>query len=520
MINISSTSNIKQSEINMFNTGTSSIELMGKAGKSCAHYFNFYGKVAVVCGKGNNAGDGYALALELIESKTINKNDLKIYLICESFSDSGKFYYDKCKNENFNIEVLDKNYDLSDYDIIVDAILGVGAKSDLSEEYINAINCINNAKIKNNQLKVVSIDINSGLNSDIGIGKNVVLSDMTLSIGYYKPGHFLNMAKDVMRDKKNIDIGIKLIDDCYKLYEVDDIKKLFKKRLQFSHKGSYGKIAIIGGSIEYSGAIRLAAVSLISLRSGVGMSTIAAPKYLVPVISNNILESMIYPLTSDENEIIFDKNNIDNLMSKVDAITIGMGLGRSKGAEDIVKYIISNFNGTLILDADALYILSKNIDLLSNKKSKIIITPHIKEYERLLISDINKIFKSDVLNDINIPNEVLYSADACKSFAKKYDITILLKGPTSIITDGKDVALVDRGTAGMATAGSGDVLSGIISGMIFQIENTFDAVVAACFVNGMAGEAAAAEYGEISMLSSDTAKNVAKVIKLLSEFTI
>lgn len=516
MINISSTSNIKQSELEMFNTGTSSVELMGKAGKACAHSFNFYGKVAIVCGKGNNAGDGYVLALELIDNKIIDKNDLTIYILFDSFSDSGKFYFDKCKNNNFNIKLFDEETDLSKFDIVVDAILGVGVKSGLSEQYIQAIDSINKAKLTNEKLKVVSIDINSGLNSDIGIGTNVVVSDMTLSIGYFKPGHYLNMAKDVILDKKNLDIGIKLIDESFKLYEENDIKKLFNKRLQFSHKGSYGKIAIVGGSTEYSGAIRLANMSLCSLRAGVGMSTIAVPKYLIDVVSSNILESMIYPIESDENEIIFDKNNIDNLISKVDAITIGMGLGRSKGAEEIVKYIISNFDGTLILDADALYILSKNIDLLINKKPKIIITPHIKEYERLLLSDINRIYKSELINNINIPDEVLYSADACKSFAKKYDITILLKGPTSIITDGKNVAFVDRGSAGMATAGSGDVLSGILSGMIFQIENSFEATVAACFVNGMAGEYATKEYGEISMLSSDTTKNVAKVIKHLT----
>lgn len=516
MINISSTSNIKQSEKKMFENKTSPIELMGKAGKACANSFDFKGKVAIISGKGNNAGDGYVLALELVEKKIISKDDLYIYLIAESFSDSGKYYFDKCKNNNFNIQMFSSDIDLTKFDIIVDAILGVGAKNELSEKYIEAIDSINKAKIKNEKLKIVSIDINSGLNSDTGIGMNIVVSDMTLSIGYFKPAHFLNMAKDKMHDKKNLEIGIDLIDKCYKLYEEEDIKKMFIRRKQFSHKGSYGKVAIIGGSKEYSGAIRLAAMSLMSLRSGVGMSTIAVPKYLVNVVSSSILESMIYEIESSDSEIIFNKQNIDTLMGKVDAITIGMGLGRSKGAEEIVKYLLANYTGILILDADALFILSKNIDLLINKKSKIIITPHIKEYERLLVSDINRIFKSNIENSIKIPDEVLYSADACKSFAKKYDITILLKGPTTIITDGIDVAFVDRGTAGMATAGSGDVLSGIISGMIFQIDNKFDAVVAACFINGMAGEYADFDYGEISMLSSDTAKNVSKVIKFLS----
>ena len=501
----------------MFDNGTSSIELMSRAGKACATAFDYRGRVAIVCGKGNNAGDGYVLALELINNNVIKKSDLDIYLLTDSFSDSGKFYFDKCKIAGISIKPLDANVDLSTYDIIVDAILGVGVKSGLSELYINAIESINNAKKKNENIKIVSIDINSGLNSDTGLYEHAVSSDMTISIGNYKSGHFLNKAKDIIKNKMNVDIGIKMLSEPYSLYEESDLKNIFKKRENFSHKASYGKVSLVGGSTEYSGAIRLANLSLCSLRAGAGLSTIAVPKYLVNVVSENILESMIFPIDSTDSEIIFNKQNIDDLMSKSDVIACGMGLGRSDAAVEIVKYLITNFDGRLLLDADALYILSKNIGLLQNKKPKIILTPHMKEYERLLLGDIARIMPNGLPDDIKMPEQVLYDPEALKSFAKKYNIIILLKGPTTIITDGKKVSFVDRGTAGMATAGSGDVLSGIIAGLLGYVEDEYEAVVAGAYINGAAGELAASEYGEISMLSSDTAKNVSKIIKKLSE---
>ena len=314
----------------------------------------------------------------------------------------------------------------------------------------------------------------------------------------------------------------------------EEVKLIIPDRVKDSHKGTYGKVALLGGAIEYSGAIRLASMALAALKSGAGLSTIAVPRYLVPLIINNILEVMIYPIDSSDDEINFNKENIDGLISKVDVLACGMGLGKSKGAHDIIYYIIRNFTGKLVLDADALNILSEDIDILNEAKCKIVLTPHMMEFKRLF----DAAFPNDDTNDFaKFENDRIENV---KKFLQKYNVVLLLKGSTTIVAERKDFArankdtvgaskdtvgascaspeiafkLVDRGTPGMSTAGSGDVLSGILAGFLGYIKNIYDATCAAAFVNGLAGELAARDEGEISMTASDTVRHIAEAIKM------
>lgn len=307
--------------------------------------------------------------------------------------------------------------------------------------------------------------------------------------------------------------------------KIEDIAEIIPDRIKNSHKGTYGKVALLGGAVEYSGAIRLSAMALSALKSGAGLSTVAIPKYLVPIVSENILEVMIYPIDSTNDEIVFNKENIDGLINKVDVLTCGMGLGKSKAAHEIIYYIIKNFDGKLVLDADALNILSENIDLLNEAKCKIILTPHMMEFKRLY----DAAFCSSEENSKGEHCEPIIEyyennkLELAKKFIKKYNITLLLKGPTTIVVSSNvgasftspQARFIDCGTPGMSTAGSGDVLSGIITGLLGYIENEFDATVAAAFINGMAGEFAARDEGEISMTASDTVKHISEAIKAI-----
>lgn len=302
--------------------------------------------------------------------------------------------------------------------------------------------------------------------------------------------------------------------------KIEDVAKLIPDRIRDSHKGTYGKVALLGGAVEYSGAIRLSAMALAALKSGAGLSTVAVPRYLVPIVSQNILEVMIYPIESTEDEIIFSKENIDGLLEKVDVLTCGMGLGKSKGAHEIVYYIIENFKGKLVLDADALNILSENIEILNKAKCKIVLTPHLMEFKRLYDATFANYVGDDILSSSVGASTASPNIERVKQFVTKYNITLLLKGPITIV--GASIAspeiaikLVNRGTPGMSTAGSGDVLSGIITGLLGYIENDFDATVAAAFVNGLAGELAARDEGEISMTASDTVRHIAEAIKMI-----
>ena len=289
--------------------------------------------------------------------------------------------------------------------------------------------------------------------------------------------------------------------------KIEDIAKIIPDRIRDSHKGTYGKVALLGGAVEYSGAIKLSAMALAALKSGAGLSTVAIPRYLVPIVSANILEVMIYPIDSTDDEIIFNKENIEGLLDKVDVLTCGMGLGKSNGAYEIIYYIIRNFNGKLVLDADALNILSENVNILNESKCKIILTPHMMEFKRLYDAS----FGGDFFVDSSLDDRI----KAAKEFAEKNNIILLLKGPTTIVVSQNRMQFVDRGTPGMATAGSGDVLSGIITGFLGYIDDEFDASVAAAYVNGAAGELAARDVGEISMTSGDTIKHISEAIKTI-----
>ena len=288
--------------------------------------------------------------------------------------------------------------------------------------------------------------------------------------------------------------------------KIEDVAKIIPDRVKDSHKGTYGKVALLGGAVEYSGAIRLSAIALSALKSGAGLSTIAIPSFLVPIVSQNILEVMIYPIKSSDNEILFDKENIDGLLKKVDVLTCGMGLGKSKGAHEIIYYILKNFNKKLVLDADALNILSENINLLNDVKCKIILTPHMMEFKRL--------YDAAFGDDVSFEEFEKDKEARLEKFLQKFkNAIILLKGPITIVANDAKKTYIDRGTPGMATAGSGDVLSGIITGLLGYIDNEYDGTCAAAFVNGLAGEFAARDEGEISMTSGDTVSHIAEAIK-------
>ena len=314
--------------------------------------------------------------------------------------------------------------------------------------------------------------------------------------------------------------------------KIEEVRELIPNRIKESHKGTYGKVCLIGGAVEYSGAIRLSALAYSALKSGAGLSTVAVPRFLVPIVSQNILEVMIYPIDSTDKEIIFNKDNIDGLINKFDVLTIGMGLGRSEEAAKIVNYIIENFAGKLVLDADALYIVSKNIDILNKSKAKIMLTPHMMEFKRLYDASIGATHREPTSvgakhREPEFEEFEKNSVTYAQEFVKKYNVVLLLKGPTTYILSRDNsktsndatpeirISSVNRGTQGMATAGSGDVLSGILTGFLGYIDDEFDVVRVSAFVNGMAGELAAKTEGEISMTSGDTIKQIANAIKAI-----
>ena len=457
--------------------------------------------------------------------------------------------------------------ELHGYSTIVDCIFGTGFKGSIetagntgnvsgthgkAAEVVNAIN--------SSGAYVVSVDINSGLNGDSGMSVCCVISDLTVSIGSFKPGHFLNMAKDVIKRKINCDIGITPVDKPFYLLEKSDIEPLFTPRRNYSNKGTYGYTALIGGSKRYSGLAAMAnsaiqqaetisadneetaeitAMAGAAMRSGAGVVKIAVADSLCPVVAPAILESTLFPLSDDGGNIRFVESEIAELISNVKTVAFGMGIGVTEETAKILDYLLENYTGRLIVDADGLTLLSKlSTEKIRNAKPELVLTPHIREFSRLLAGwtgDTAEMTKDHdgISTDIN---DILSTPiEYAQKYARAHKVVLLLKGPSTIITNGDITYITDAGCAGMATAGSGDVLSGILAAVcaylpdvIFEFKKnsvikkdtagSVDpdgltlAVAAGAYINGKAGEAAQEKTNSISMVASDTVACITEVI--------
>ena len=297
------------------------------------------------------------------------------------------------------------------------------------------------------------------------------------------------------------------INECTYEIKTKDIKNKFVNRPSDTNKGDYGYVGIMGGSLEYSGAVKLANLSASAMRAGCGVVRLIVPEEIAEAIAPYLLEQTIFPMNDNANKMVFSEEQINEALAKLKALAIGMGWGQSKEYEKILEYILGNYNIPVVIDADGLNTISKmNMDILKSTKCKVILTPHLKEFERLSKIKVEDIKKEEIT--------------IAKDFAKKYDVILLLKGPTTVVTDGEKVYLVKRGCPGMATAGSGDVLSGILVGLLGYNEPDILTVATGAYLNGIAGEIAQEKYTDISMIASDTVKYLPEAIKKIREDSI
>lgn len=491
MIPVTSVKTMRESDKATIESGVSGRELMARAGRGIYQSFDWKGPVAIVCGSGNNAGDGYVLALELFRAGI----DCTILLLSERFSPDGKYYFDQCVERGIKIVKYTLDVSFNEYSEIVDCIFGTGFSGDVKDLICEVIQ-----KINDSQKRVVSADINSGLDGDSGKATLSVKSDLTVSIGTYKTGHFLGDAKDHIKALCNIDVGIRVPDEGIYLCEKTDFSEVLAKRKRNSHKGTYGYVSVIGGSREYSGAVKLANMSAAALRSGCGVVQLAVPDAIADSVSPYLLESTLFPIPSDsDGHMRYDPTLLDDVLLRMSAIAIGMGWGKGTDNEKILRHLLEKGSLPLVIDADGLNTLSQmDLEILRSSNCQVILTPHPKEFERLCRIPVNEILK----------NPVFYA----KEFASRYGVTLLLKGCTTVVTDGAVTYLVDRGCAGMGTAGSGDVLSGILAGLLGYASANAKTVACGAYIAGRAGELAEQSVNPISMVASDTVAHIAHAI--------
>ena len=488
---------MRYSDIETIKSGIPSTELMYRAGKGIYETEGIkWDNTAVICGKGNNGGDGYVLALFIKKGG----GTPKLILIEEEFSEDGRFYFEKCLESGIEYEIYSEKTDFSVYDTIADCIFGTGFHGIASGR---AAECIK--KINESGKFVISADINSGLSGDSGMGNGVV-SDITVAVGSYKAGHFLGAAKDCIKELRVIDIGIQLKGESFFVPEENDFGSILKKRQYNSHKGNYGYTAIIGGCAEYSGAAKLANLACSALKSGCGVTKLCVSQGIAAAVMPYLLESTLFTMPDKNGHMKYDKERLNLLLRGTASASCGMGWGMS-GEEDnkkIIEYLLGQYGGTLIIDADGLNTLAKMPDgiLRSASCRKIILTPHPLEFSRISGFSVTEIAE----NPIGCAKKFLYHAGE--------KVILLLKGTATVVADSKEVYIVNRGCPGMATAGSGDVLSGILTGIMGYSEPSAKSAACGAYIAGLAGELAEKDVGSsISMTSSDTVRFIPEAVR-------
>lgn len=479
MERILSTAQMKRADkYTIENLGVPEDILVERAGKAVAAEIKkkFAGGRVLVCvGNGNNGADGRVVA-EIL-SKTHGFSVAVLNVSCGVY------------------RLLDKKFD-----IIVDCIFGTGLNREVGGKYKEVIE-----KINSSGAYIVACDIPSGLNGDTGIPMGIsVKADMTVAIQEYKTGHFFNDGPDFTGTIKAVDIGISLWEDNYYYrLESGEAKRFFEQRKHKVNKGDFGKVAVVGGSKKYFGSALLSANSLAALKTGAGYSFLYVPDSLFSVYAGLNPECIINTFSDCEGEIVFDEEKFKSLLS-FKSVAIGMGLGVSEETYKAVSYLIKNFEGRLVVDADGLNSLSKyGVNVLKEKKCEIVLTPHIGEFVRLSGKTKEQIYANYV--------------ETAKDFAKEYGVILLLKSACSIITDGNSVIINTTGNSGLAKAGSGDVLSGFLAGMALRKEDLLSITAVSAYVFGEAGEYAVKEQNEYTVTATDVIKALPKAINELFE---
>lgn len=459
-------------------------------------------KIIIFCGKGNNGGDGFVMARHL----SLLGANVTVLLagVMADLNGDAKTNALSVRNleipiHELNTENIDKfDHKLRHSDIIVDALFGTG----LSKPAMGFMETVIN-KINQHEKYTVSVDINSGIDSDSGklIGP-YVFSDLTFALASMKKSHLLHPAAGAMKKVELLDIGIP---DTYEqnsqthLLEEKDVKKIFPSRQQDSHKGSYGHVLVLAGSTGKAGAAGLTALA--ALRSGCGLCTLALPETCQKAFELHPMEVMTVPLpeTPSGTLSLKAKEPILKLLEGKSAVAMGPGLTTDPETVSLIGEILPFIDCPLILDADAINALEKNIDWLDSLKS-VVLTPHPKEMSRLTGLPTQEIQE----NRIRVTTE----------FAQKHSLILLLKGSPSLIgmPDG-NVYINPTGNPGMATGGSGDVLTGIIAGLAAQNISLQNAALAGAYIHGYSGDIFSENESQTNLIAGDLLRSLPDALK-------
>ncbi len=456
--------------------------------------------VAIFCGAGNNGGDGYVVARHLLNHGAT----VSVFVLTER---------QKIKGDALtNLEILEKMgqeisfiTEVADLpsrpDLIVDAMLGTGVQGALRGLYADVAQWLATVKVP-----VLAVDIPTGVNADTGaVDGPAVRASKTATMALPKLGLLFSPGREYAGELHIVDISMPasaVESNSPQVYQVDRdwVAKVLPQRSPDSYKNRLGTVAVIAGAKGLTGAATLSSES--AIRSGTGLVYTVVPESLNPILESKLTEVITFPIP-DANSGYLSIDELDTILSFIDSksvVALGPGMGQDDKTIKLVQALLSKIDKPLVLDADGLNSCKNNVQLLKHYKGDLVITPHPGELSRLSGLKISEI----VQDRIHI----------ARQYAQEWNCTLVLKGgPTVTASADGNVFINSTGNPGMATAGSGDVLTGIIAAFLAQGMPAADATVAAVYAHGWAGDLAAQELGQMGMVSVDILRHVPLALK-------
>ncbi len=462
-----------------------------------------------VCGKGNNGGDGLAVA-RLLASEGLH---LTVILLCKASDLKGdpavnleRLPPEVLLNEVVTEAELDaaaKNLD--EIDFVIDAVLGTGVSGEISGLPKRAAEIINSI-----QAPVFAVDIPTGVNTDTGaLLGTAVNADFTITLGLPKAGLFIYPGADYAGEITVVEIGIPedvIAGFSYHLQTIEPswAADRLPPRPKDTHKVDYGRLLVVAGKTGMMGAAYMVCQG--ALRAGVGLCTAAVIADDYPILATKLVEGMTRPVSTGPRGT-FHPQSIDDMADLLDsatAIAVGPGIGTEPEVVDFLRRLLISYKGPVVIDADGIKNLKGMEDLLKNREVPGVITPHPGEFAALTGMSIEEI-QSDRIK-------------AASDLAAKLNAAVALKGVRTVVAEPGGQARINlTGNPGMASGGSGDVLTGIIAGLLAQGFAPFDAAQLGVFLHGLAGDLACAELGEMSLIASDLINYLPKAFIWLKE---
>ena len=464
-------------------------------------------KVGIICGKGNNGGDGLALARRL----RITGVPVRVALLASFGALKGEAKVNLSILRKMDVEIIQNasSRSLADIvgwsDVLVDALLGVGLSSPLKGTYAQAVAMINSAG-----RPVVAIDLPTGIDADTGgVMGTAIRADLTVAMAFLKRGLVLYPGAGYAGTVRVADLGIpaevaEKENISVSLLDRGSIQGVICSRLADAHKGDFGHLMVVAGSPGKAGAAIMSARG--ALRAGAGLVSVATPNNIVPIIQSQVVEAMAVP-SAESIEGTLGIGSAEELLKaagKMSAAAIGPGLSTHHETAQVVRNLIQRLTIPAVIDADGLNALVGFLDILKRVNASIILTPHPGEMGRLL-----GISSGDVQRD---------RIAIATAFALKHKVTVVLKGAATVVATPHGWVFVNStGNPGMASGGTGDVLTGMIGSFLAQGYTASQAACLGVYLHGLAGDLAARDKGDAGMIAGDLIEKIPEAIKEVAE---